>query len=122
MRLSSKRVRILSEQQGLNVVSVLRKAGVSRNAFYTLARKPSVVPRSVQAIADALRLPVSTLLEETGSPADRIRTLASEARRIARRHPGSDPDNIRHTLLLLEESPADRLRRALRRGRPFDFR
>jgi hypothetical protein len=31
--------------------------------------------------------------------------------------PEADPDNVRHTLILLEQSPLERLRRSLTRGR-----
>ena len=52
----------------------------------------------------------------------------AEARRWARRltmrvgkvlaaHPQADPDNVRHTLILLEQPPFDRLQRSLIRGR-----
>jgi hypothetical protein len=46
----------------------------------------------------------------------------AEVNRIVKRHPGVDPDNIRHTLLLLDEEPIERLRRALQRGRPVNIR
>jgi hypothetical protein len=46
------------------------------------------------------------------------------ARRLARRtqavlaaHPEADPDNVRHTLILLEMPPLERLQRSLIRGR-----
>jgi hypothetical protein len=31
--------------------------------------------------------------------------------------PEADPDNVRHTLILLEQAPLERLRRSLVRGR-----
>jgi hypothetical protein len=53
---------------------------------------------------------------------------AAQARRWARRltlrvgkvlaaHPHADPDNVRHTLILLEQPPLERLQRSLIRGR-----
>jgi hypothetical protein len=55
-------------------------------------------------------------------------TNAAQAQRWARRltmrvgkvlaaHPHSDPDNVRHTLILLEQPPLERLQRSLIRGR-----
>jgi hypothetical protein len=32
-------------------------------------------------------------------------------------HPNADPDNVRHTLILLEQPPLERLQRSLIRGR-----
>jgi hypothetical protein len=55
-------------------------------------------------------------------------TKTAEARRWARRlsarveeilaaHPNADRDNVRHTLILLEKPPFERLQRSLIRGR-----
>ena len=38
-------------------------------------------------------------------------------REVLDRHPEADPDNVRHTLILLEQPPLERLRRSLIRGR-----
>jgi hypothetical protein len=101
---------------------MLREAGVSRNAYYTLARKDTVVPQSLMRISERLGVSVSTLLDDLPFPSERMKRLMAEALRISKRHRGVDPDNVRHTLLLLEERPIERLRRALRRGRPFNLR
>lgn len=101
---------------------MLREAGVSRNAFYTLARKDSVVPLSLLRIAERLGVSLSALLDDVVPPTQRIKDLTAEARRVARRHRRVDRDNVRQTLLLLEEKPISRLRRALRRGRPVNLR
>ncbi|MCX5754160.1 MAG: hypothetical protein NTW97_11065 [Candidatus Krumholzibacteria bacterium] len=95
---------------------------MSRNAFYSLARKEYVVPPSLIRIAEHLDVSVSTLLEETDTPVERMKALAAESERISRLYPGVDRDNVRHTLLLLNEKPVERLRRALRRGRFVDIR
>jgi hypothetical protein len=46
--------------------------------------------------------------------------LLEETERILMRHPGLSRDTVWHVLLLLEEEPVERLRRALRRGRRAD--
>jgi lambda repressor-like predicted transcriptional regulator len=109
-------------ERGTSVASMLREAGVSRNAFYTLARKESLVPQSLVRVSEYLNVPVSELLDDTPPAVERARELMDEVNRIVKRHPGADPDNIRHTLLLLDEEPIERLRRALRRGRPVNIR
>ena len=43
--------------------------------------------------------------------------LMESVRRVLDRHPEADPDNVRHTLILLGEPPIERLRRSLTRGR-----
>jgi hypothetical protein len=45
------------------------------------------------------------------------RRLSSRVEQILAAHPGADRDNVRHTLILLEQPPFDRLRRSLIRGR-----
>jgi len=122
MKLSLEKVDSICRQNNSNVGSMLREAGVSRNAYYNLARKDMVVPQSLVRIAEHLQVPVADLLEESYTPTERVRSLITETERIASRHGDVDRDNVRHTLILLDEKPVDRLRRALRRGRTFDFR
>jgi hypothetical protein len=43
--------------------------------------------------------------------------LSVRVKRIVAAHPQADPDNIRHTLILLEQPPLERLQRSLIRGR-----
>ena len=100
---------------------VLDQAGVSRNAYYSLVRKHSVLPASIEALASALGVPPSELLEDNPSPVAEAGKLAMEVDRIVRQHRGVDRDNVRHTLLLLDEEPIARLRRALRRGQRVHF-
>ena len=46
-----------------------------------------------------------------------VRTLMNDVRAVLAVHPQADPDNVRHTLILLEQPPLERLRRSLTRGR-----
>ena len=45
------------------------------------------------------------------------RRLSMRVEKIIAAHPQADPDNIRHTLILLEQPPLERLQRSLIRGR-----
>ncbi|HEV2330779.1 MAG TPA: hypothetical protein VGY56_18520 [Verrucomicrobiae bacterium] len=45
------------------------------------------------------------------------RRLSMRVKKIVAAHPGADPDNIRHALILLELPPFARLQRSLIRGR-----
>jgi hypothetical protein len=117
MRLAGERVLLLARARGLTLSEALRRAKVSRNAFYHLRRRPTVLPRSVHALGKALGVRSSDLLAETPpSPDQRAAALLQEARKIHVRNPQSSFDNIWHTLWLLEVSPAERLRRSLTRG------
>jgi transcriptional regulator with XRE-family HTH domain len=106
---------------GLTVSDALDQAGVSRNAYYSLVRKSSVLPASIEALAEALGVSSSEFLEERPSAAAKANEMAIEVDRIVRQHRSVDRDNVRHTLLLLDEEPISRLRRALRRGRRIHF-
>jgi len=43
--------------------------------------------------------------------------LIASVQAVLAQHPHADPDNVRHTLILLELPPLERLRRSLTRGR-----
>ena len=43
--------------------------------------------------------------------------LMESVQAVLAQHPQADPDNVRHTLILLEQPPLERLRRSLTRGR-----
>ena len=64
MKLSSAMIKGYCRKQGRSLVSLLNDAGVSRTAYYSLTRRDSVLPRSVHAMARALGVSPSELLEE----------------------------------------------------------
>jgi hypothetical protein len=43
--------------------------------------------------------------------------LTARVNEVLAAHPHADPDNVRHTLILLEQPPLERLQRSLIRGR-----
>lgn len=43
--------------------------------------------------------------------------LSALVKKVLAAHPEADPDNVRHTLILLEQPPLERLQRSLIRGR-----
>jgi hypothetical protein len=45
------------------------------------------------------------------------RRLSTRVQKVLAAHPHADPDNVRHTLILLEQPPLERLQRSLIRGR-----
>ena len=121
MRIDLEELKRICSTQDLSLSGLLEDAGVSRNAFYSLARQRSVLPASILAIADFLRIPPADFLIDTGSLAQQGRVLAEHVDEIARAHPECDRDTIRHTLILLDEKPIERLRRALRRAGHVDI-
>jgi transcriptional regulator with XRE-family HTH domain len=122
MRISPDKLKALCKEKKQNLKLVLHNAGVSRNAYYSLARKNSVLPKSITAIAHQLDVQPSAFLEEGSHLQQRAQRLLATVDRIMKRHKKADRDTIRHTLILLEEKPVNRLRRALLRAEKFDFR
>jgi transcriptional regulator with XRE-family HTH domain len=116
MRLGSEKVKSLCAERGISVGKLLKQAGVSRNAYYSLARRDSILPRTVQALAKALTVEESELLTSESREVEKTHALMKEVDRIVKRYPSIEPENVRHTLLLLREKPIERLRRALTRA------
>lgn len=122
MRLSGENIKKLCGARSLSLNALLKRAGVSKTAFYHLIYKDSVLPRSIDALAATLGVRSSALLEEADRKSRRALRLLEAADRIAGSDPSMDRDNVRHTLLLLEEKPIERLRRSLLRARKPDLR
>lgn len=121
MRLSSERIKRFCRSKGVPLGGLLAKARVSRTAYYSLVRKATVLPKSVHSLAAALGVAPAEILEEQSSPHRRLLEVMAEVGRIAKRHPRASPEDIRLTLLLLDEHPIDRLQRGLRRARKPDL-
>jgi len=117
MRLDPDRVKKHCARNGVTLTALLDEAGVSRTAYYSLARRDSVLPGTVRAIAGALGVASAAILDEEPPLTLRTQALVRQARRILARNPGASFENVWHTLVLLEEPPIERLRRSLRRGR-----
>lgn len=122
MKISMQKLGRICLERKTSLSEVLVQSQVSRNALYSLARKDSVLPRSIDAIAAHLNVRVSDFLEEEDVLVAKSRLLLRMVNRIAEKHPGIDRDNIRHMFLLLEEKPVERLRRALVRAQKPDIR
>jgi transcriptional regulator with XRE-family HTH domain len=122
MKLSYSKIDALCRARGRTLGQLLAEAGVSRNSYYSLARKDAVVPRSVLKLAEALDVPVSALLDDILPARERMRRRQVAVQSIVTTRPDLDADNVRHTLTLLDEDPLTRMRRALRRGRARTLR
>jgi transcriptional regulator with XRE-family HTH domain len=121
MKISVDKLKYRCRERQLSINQMLKEAGVSRNAYYSLMRKNSILPRSIHAIAQKLCVPPSDLLTEESTPLARVEQVLKQVRTITQHYQKADPDNIRHTLVLLQDKPVDRLRRALLRGQKFNL-
>jgi transcriptional regulator with XRE-family HTH domain len=121
MKLAVATIKQLCRDRGVTLHQLLEEAGVSRTAYYSLARKESVLPNSVRVIAGTLGITPASILEEEPAIVSRTRALQRQAKRILHRNPGASFENVWHTLMLLEEAPIERLERSLLRGRTIDL-
>ena len=64
MRIAAEKLKELCVLKGMTLSRLLKNAGVSKNAYYSLARKDSLLPKSVLAIANHLGVRPSAFLEE----------------------------------------------------------
>jgi transcriptional regulator with XRE-family HTH domain len=118
MRLDPDRIHDLARERGYSLAELLRRAGVSRTAYYSLVRRPSVVPKTVRSLARTLGVSERRLVREDGEAAlPRGKSLLAEARAICRGAPGASFEGVWHALCLLELPPLGRLERSLIRGR-----
>jgi transcriptional regulator with XRE-family HTH domain len=117
VKLSSAKFKKRCAQRRVSLGDVLKQAGVSRTAYYSLARKKSVLPKSILRMASHLGVNPSALLDDDDSRMKHIRDLQARAGAISHRYPECDRDVIFRTLLNLEKPPVERLRRALVRAR-----
>ena len=117
MRLRSEKLKILCRERHLSLKTLLKEAGVSRTAYYSLLRKESVLPKSVDRIARCLEVSPAGFLGDDEDHLRQVRKLQAQAEAIHLQNPESDRDVIFRTLRNLELPPVERLRRALVRAR-----
>jgi transcriptional regulator with XRE-family HTH domain len=123
MRLATETIRELASREGASLSEILRRASVSRTAYYSLARRRDLLPETVHRLAEALGTLPSEILED---PEERAASLAAERVREARVICARDPriafQDVWHALSLLELTPIERLERSLTRGRAVPVR
>lgn len=104
----------MARDRGESLSSALKRAGVSRTAYYSLLRRPSILPKTVVSLSATLGVAFRDLLEDDEPDhGSRLR----EAQRVLKMTPGAWFENVWHTLCLLDLDPVERLNRSLIRGR-----
>jgi hypothetical protein len=116
MRISRTKLMSLCAERGMALRDLLQKAGVSRTAYYSLARKDSVLPKSIGSLARAFGVSPMTFLEDGTEALVRLREHRARADALRGRHPEVDRDVVFRTLQNLDLPPVERLRRALARA------
>lgn len=117
MRIELNTLKTMAKRRGLGLSALLREAGVSKTAFYSLVRRPSILPKSVESIARELNVSPAEFLEFDDLEVFKLRKRRERLEEIMQSAPESSRENIWHTLILRELSPLERLNRSLQRGR-----
>ena len=116
MRLSPQKIKQLAKLKGLSLNNLLKYAGVSKTAYYSLSRAQTILPKSIISISDQLNVQPIELLESLRPEEISHYAMMKKLNKILKDNPTANPDNIRHTLILLNKKPIERLERALLRG------
>lgn len=116
MRLSNKKFKEVLRNKGITLKDVLQDAGVSKTAFYSLLKKESVLPDSLQKLAQKLGVSALSFLEDPFEIQEKTKRQLLLCQKIVQENPQALWENVWHTLQLLEEPPLNRLARSLRRG------
>ncbi len=103
--------------RGLSLNSALRAAGVSKTAYYAATANATLLSQSLILLAEELRVSPLELLSWGPPELLKARLRSEKLKKIMKRFPKASGENIWHALILLEMSPIERLRAALRRGR-----
>ena len=107
----------LAKERGMSAAAVLRRAGVSRNAYYNLINKSSLLPNSVEQIAEVLAVSPEQLIVADNSEEAKIKRKMLFVQKLLKDNPELDSGTSMTTLKLLELSPLQRLEISIRYGK-----
>ena len=121
MNINTEKLEKLLKKQGINLKTLLEKSAVSKTAYFNLIYKDRLLPKSIYAISETLEVNPSAFLEEINSTEKKFLMILKLTDDIILENPKLSRENVRHTLILLDEKPIERLRRGLKRGRRFNI-
>jgi len=121
MHVSKHKLEKIMHSKGMTLKELLERAHTSKTAYYNLLYKETILPKSIHALSEVLNVRPSAFLEEMTREEKKIRYIAKRTDQILAENPGLDRENVRHTLILLQEKPINRLRRGLIRGRQINI-
>jgi len=121
MHVQPEKIKEICRRNSLSLKVLLFKSAVSKTAFYALCKNENLLPKSLISIAKVLEVSPMVLLEEENAQEKLTERRIKKLNAILRKHPKADRGNVWHTLILLDQNPIDRLKRALVRGRKFNF-
>jgi transcriptional regulator with XRE-family HTH domain len=75
MHLAPGKIKTLAKKNGLSLDSLLKKAGVSKTAYYHLVRSENLLPKSILALARVLGVSPADFIEEANIGLKRVEAL-----------------------------------------------
>ena len=121
MNISLNKLKKIYQEKGLDLKKLLSLANVSKTAYYNLLYKETLLPGSIHRMAKILDVQPSCFLEEIHEEEIKMKKIFDLTDKIIAAQPELDRENVRYTLILLQESPIERLRRSLTRGQKFNI-
>ncbi len=109
-------LRKLAKERGLSVCETLRRSGVSRNAYYNLLRKRSLLPKSVELLSETLGVDSEELVMSDTSQETRMARKMLFVQKLVEEDPRIDSGTALTTLKLLEMTSLERLEQSIRYG------
>ena len=94
MKLNTESIRKMSRDRGLGLGELLKQAGVSRTAYYSLARREELLPASIRRLAKALDVSPESILLDEQKLAEEMRHIAQKAEALAAQHKGANPVKV----------------------------
>ena len=116
MWLDAEKIKEVCAANGISLRTLLRKAGVSRSAYYHLIQSPTLIPASIHKISQALNISVRDIVTSGTLEEEQYRCRLDRLDMAMRQYPKLNRENVWHALVLLELEPIERLRGALRRA------
>ena len=87
MRINAEKLKKLCRSRQIPLKTLLREAKVSRTAYYSLLRKESVLPKSIDRVARRLEVSPLCFLSDVTGQVRRIRELQARTDDICLRDP-----------------------------------
>ncbi len=121
MYLDSVKIKKLCKSKGITLNELIKKAGISKTAYYHLIRKKQLLVNSILEIAICLDTETKQITSFWNQAEEQYYHLNSKLEELCLKYPELNRDNAWHTLLLLSEEPLQRLDRALLRGQKINI-
>ena len=121
MFLDSHKIKKLCKSRKITLDQLLKKARVSKTAYYHLVRKNQLLMSSILELAINLGVETRQIISFHNQAEEEYFYLNSKLEKLCKKYPELNRENAWHTLQLLNEEPLQRLDRSLLRGQKINI-